>query len=115
GQARRLPVPGPVSGPAPAARRGVPNARHRRVRPGAGEAAHRRGRYPVHREEGSTVTDLSRPIGIGFAARGNVSDVIDWAERARRSGLDSVWIHDSYFEREAVTYASAIASHVEGI
>jgi 1,4-dihydroxy-2-naphthoate octaprenyltransferase len=27
-------------------------------------------------------------------------------------GLDSVWIHDSYFERDAVTYASAVASHV---
>jgi 1,4-dihydroxy-2-naphthoate octaprenyltransferase len=26
-----------------------------------------------------------------------------------------VWIHDSYFEREAVTYASAIASQVDGI
>src|SRR5207248_3124665 len=86
------------------------DARGRRVRGGPGEAAHRRDRYPVHREEGSTVTDLSRPMGIGFAARGKVSDVIDWAERARRAGLDSVWIHDSYFEREAVTYASAIAS-----
>jgi len=44
-----------------------------------------------------------------------VSDAVEWAERARRTGLDSVWVHDSYFEREAVTYASAIASQVEEI
>jgi len=41
-----------------------------------------------------------------------------WSGGARlpaRRGLDSVWIHDSYFERDAVTYASAIASQVTGI
>src|ERR687887_245239 len=59
--------------------------------------------------------ELSRPVGLGLAARGSVSNVLDWAERARRHGLDSVWIHDSYFEREAVTYASAIASQVPDI
>ena len=53
---------------------------------------------------------LAREVGLGLAARGSVSDAIEWANRARRDGLDSVWIHDSYFEREAVTYASAIAS-----
>src|SRR5438874_13506621 len=58
---------------------------------------------------------LAREVGLGLAARGSVSDAIEWANRARRDGLDSVWIHDSYFERDAVTYASAIASHVEGI
>ena len=61
------------------------------------------------------MTELARPVGLGLAARGSVSDVIGWAEEARRAGLDSAWIHDSYFEREAVTYASAIASHVPGI
>src|SRR6266568_8820153 len=61
------------------------------------------------------MTELTRPVGIGFAARGSVSDVVDWAERARQAGLDSVWIHDSYFERDAVTYASAIASQVPDI
>lgn len=55
---------------------------------------------------------LSRPVGLGLAARGDVDDVIAWAERARRQGLDSVWIHDSYFERDAVSYASAICSHL---
>ena len=59
--------------------------------------------------------ELTRPAGLGLAARGSVSDAVEWAEWARRSGLDSVWIHDSYFERDAVTYASAIASQVEDI
>ena len=53
---------------------------------------------------------LSRRVGLGIAARGDVSDVIDWTRRARDAGLDSVWIHDSYYERDAITYGSAIAS-----
>ena len=61
------------------------------------------------------MTELVRPIGIGFAARGKVSEVVDWAEQARRYGIHSVWMHDSLFERDAVTYASAIASHVTDI
>ena len=55
---------------------------------------------------------LSRPVGLGLAARGDVAEVIDWADRARRLGLDSVWIHDSYFERDAVSFASAICSRL---
>ncbi|MGZ6270963.1 MAG: LLM class flavin-dependent oxidoreductase [Candidatus Limnocylindrales bacterium] len=55
---------------------------------------------------------LTRPIGLGLAARGDVGDVVGWAEDARRAGLDSVWIHDSYFERDAVSYASAIAARL---
>jgi 1,4-dihydroxy-2-naphthoate polyprenyltransferase len=61
------------------------------------------------------MAELSRPIGLGLAARGSVADAVAWAERSRQAGLDSVWIHDSYFERDAVTYASAIASQVGGI
>ncbi|HEX5451490.1 MAG TPA: LLM class flavin-dependent oxidoreductase [Candidatus Limnocylindrales bacterium] len=53
---------------------------------------------------------LSRPVGLGLAARGDVADVVGWAGRARDAGLDSVWIHDSYFERDAVSYTSAIAA-----
>src|SRR5450759_2218284 len=52
---------------------------------------------------------LARRVGLGVAARGDISDLIDWTRRARDAGLDSVWIHDSYFERDAVTYGSAIA------
>jgi 1,4-dihydroxy-2-naphthoate polyprenyltransferase len=61
------------------------------------------------------MAELSKPVGLGLAARGSVADAVAWAELARREGLDSVWIHDSYFERDAVTYASAIASGVAGI
>jgi 1,4-dihydroxy-2-naphthoate octaprenyltransferase len=59
--------------------------------------------------------ELTRLVGLGLAARGDVSDAVGWADRASRSGLDSVWFHDSYFERDAVTYASAVASQVADI
>ena len=55
---------------------------------------------------------LARPVGLGLAARGEVDEVVSWSAQARAGGLDSVWIHDSYFERDAVTFVSAIASHL---
>src|SRR6266850_474765 len=58
---------------------------------------------------------LARRVGLGFASRGKVLDAVGWAERARAAGIESVWFHDSYFERDAVTYASAVASQVEEI
>src|SRR5881296_1008796 len=58
---------------------------------------------------------LARRVGLGLAARGDVKDTVAWAERARAAGLESVWFHDSYFERDAVTYATAVASQVDGI
>src|SRR5437879_7967453 len=58
---------------------------------------------------------LARRVGLGLASRGKVSDCVAWAERARSAGLESVWFHDSYFERDAVTYASAVAAQVEEI
>src|SRR5438128_1284695 len=58
---------------------------------------------------------LARRVGLGLASRGKVSDAVGWAERARAAGLESVWFHDSYFERDAVTYASAVASQVDEI
>jgi 1,4-dihydroxy-2-naphthoate octaprenyltransferase len=61
------------------------------------------------------MTELALPVGLGLAARGSVSDAVTWVEDARRLGFDSVWIHDSYFERDAVSYASAIASQVPDI
>jgi 1,4-dihydroxy-2-naphthoate polyprenyltransferase len=61
------------------------------------------------------VTELSRRVGLGLAARGSVSDVVGWSERARRRGIESVWVHDSYFERDAVSYVSAVAAQVPGI
>ena len=61
------------------------------------------------------MTEVVRPTGLGFAARGEVADVVRWSDAARREGLDSVWIHDSYFERDSVTYASAVAAQVPDI
>jgi len=48
---------------------------------------------------------LARSIGLGLAARGDIDDVIRWARQARDGGLDSIWIHDSYYERDAITFA----------
>src|SRR5438477_4127309 len=61
------------------------------------------------------MAELARRVGIGLAARGSVSDVVDWADRARSAGIESVWFHDSYFERDAVTYATAVATQVPEI
>ena len=35
-----------------------------------------------------------------------------WARQARDQGLDSVWVHDSYFERDAVSFTTAIAQAI---
>ncbi len=58
---------------------------------------------------------LARRVGLGLASRSDMKDTVEWAERARASGLESVWFHDSYFERDAVTYATAVAAQVEDI
>jgi 1,4-dihydroxy-2-naphthoate octaprenyltransferase len=61
------------------------------------------------------MAELVRPVGLGLASRGAVDDVIEWAQQARRKGLHSIWFHDSLYERDAVTYAAAVASHVPDI
>jgi len=63
----------------------------------------------------TSTSQLALPVGLGLAARGSVDDVVAWSEAARGAGLDAVWLHDSYFERDAVTYASAVASRVRDI
>lgn len=55
---------------------------------------------------------LARPIGLGLAARGDVDEVVGWARRARDQGLDSIWVHDSYFERDGVSFTTAIAQAI---
>ena len=52
---------------------------------------------------------LSRPIGFGLASRGDVRECVEWARAAEAAGLESIWIHDSYFEREPVSFLAAIA------
>ncbi|MDL1898211.1 LLM class flavin-dependent oxidoreductase, partial [Anaerolineae bacterium CFX7] len=61
------------------------------------------------------MAELARQVGFGFASRGKISDIVEWAEWARRKGLHSVWMHDSLYERDAVTYASALANQVKDI
>jgi 1,4-dihydroxy-2-naphthoate octaprenyltransferase len=61
------------------------------------------------------VAELGRRVGIGLAARGDVRDVAAWARRAEDLGLDSVWIHDSYFERDPITYLSAMGMETHRI
>jgi 1,4-dihydroxy-2-naphthoate octaprenyltransferase len=55
---------------------------------------------------------LARPVGLGLNAQGEVRDAVRQAELAERAGLDSVWFHESYFARDAVTYATAVAAGV---
>ena len=53
---------------------------------------------------------LSRRVGLGLGSRGDIDDVIDWARRARDAGLDSIWMHDTPYERDGITYGTAIAT-----
>src|SRR5712691_6141780 len=59
--------------------------------------------------------ELAQPVGLDLAARGDVRETVEWAQRAEALGLDAVWVHDSYFERDAVTYLSAIAHQTSRI
>ena len=53
---------------------------------------------------------LGRRVGLGLAGRGDLRDAVEYARLAERSGFESVWLHDSYFERDAITYLAAIAT-----
>ncbi|HKV31672.1 MAG TPA: LLM class flavin-dependent oxidoreductase [Candidatus Dormibacteraeota bacterium] len=54
------------------------------------------------------MAELGRRVGIGLAARGDVREAAAWARRAEDLGIDSIWVHDSYFERDPITYLSAM-------
>ncbi len=58
---------------------------------------------------------LARRVGLGLNAQGDVRAAVQQAARAERLGLDSVWFHESYFARDAVTYATAVATEVPRI
>ena len=66
-------------------------------------------------EYGDLVAELGRRVGIGLAARGDVREAAAWARRAEDLGLDSIWIHDSYFERDPITYLSAMGMETRRI
>jgi 1,4-dihydroxy-2-naphthoate polyprenyltransferase len=55
---------------------------------------------------------LTRTIGLGLAARGDPEDVVAWSREGRDAGLAMVSIHDSYYERDAVTFATTVAQEL---
>jgi 1,4-dihydroxy-2-naphthoate polyprenyltransferase len=61
------------------------------------------------------VAELGRRVGLGLAARGDVKDTAEWARQAEDLGLDSVWVHDSYFERDPITYLTAMGMETRRI
>lgn len=61
------------------------------------------------------MASLVRPVALGLGSAGDVREAVQAADRARAAGLDSVWFHESYFERDAVTYATAVAAAVPDI
>jgi 5,10-methylenetetrahydromethanopterin reductase len=66
------------------------------------------GLLPHDHDYADPVAELGRRVGLGLAARGEVKQVAAWAKKAEDLGLDSVWVHDSYFERDPITYLAAI-------
>jgi len=58
---------------------------------------------------------LGRRVGLGLTGRGDVRDVVEHARQARDLGFESVWLHDGYFERDAITYLTAVAQEVDGV
>jgi len=61
------------------------------------------------------VADLAFRVGLGLAARGDVREAARWAQQAEEMGLESVWVHDSYFERDPITYLSAMGMQTRRI
>ena len=52
---------------------------------------------------------MGLPVGLGLASRGDVRETVEFARKAEAAGLESVWVHDSYFERDPVTFLAAMA------
>ena len=55
------------------------------------------------------MAELARRVGLGLAARGDVDDTVTWAQKAEDLGLESVWVHDSYFERDPISFLAPMA------
>ena len=58
---------------------------------------------------------LTRRIGLGLASRGDVREQAAYAVDAERQGFESVWVHDSYFERDPITYLATMAEATRAI
>jgi len=61
------------------------------------------------------VERTGRRVGLGLTGRGDVRDAVEYARRAQRLGFESVWVHETYFERDSVTYLTAMAQDVPNI
>src|SRR5437763_6335116 len=61
------------------------------------------------------IESAGRRIGLGLAARGDVRDMVGWALEAEHLGFESVWVHDSYFERDPITYLANIARETKSV
>ncbi|HWW09233.1 MAG TPA: LLM class flavin-dependent oxidoreductase [Candidatus Acidoferrales bacterium] len=61
------------------------------------------------------MSELNRPVGLGLAARGDVRETVNWVARAERAGLESVWVHDSYFERDPISFLAPMAQATKRI
>ncbi|MGI8825469.1 MAG: LLM class flavin-dependent oxidoreductase [Chloroflexota bacterium] len=59
--------------------------------------------------------ESGRRIGLGLAARGDVREMVAHALRAEHLGFESVWVHDSYFERDPISYLASIAGAAHAI
>jgi 1,4-dihydroxy-2-naphthoate octaprenyltransferase len=55
------------------------------------------------------------PVGLGLAARADVRETVDWAVTAERAGLESLWVHDSYFERDPISFLAPMAQSTKRI
>jgi alkanesulfonate monooxygenase SsuD/methylene tetrahydromethanopterin reductase-like flavin-dependent oxidoreductase (luciferase family) len=54
-------------------------------------------------------------LGIGFNPVLSIQDSIATARRAEELGFDSIWMHESLFQRDVVTYISAMAAATKRI
>lgn len=58
------------------------------------------------------MSEAGRRVGLGMVGRGEVRDMVRYALEAERAGLESIWIHDTYFERDPITYLGAVGAAV---
>ncbi|MEM0118686.1 MAG: LLM class flavin-dependent oxidoreductase [Conexivisphaerales archaeon] len=57
------------------------------------------------------------PKKIGLAVAGNIplAELAVFTEKAEAAGFDSVWIHETYFMRDAITQLAVAAAHTKRI
>lgn len=58
---------------------------------------------------------MVRRVGIGFNPHLPIRETVDFAQHAERTGYDSFWMHETYFQRDAISYLAAAAMVTERI